>query len=141
MFKYVLLFAIIIVNTTLLKAQKDTVLNIDRAAKESQSNVFIDVDQKPEFPGGKDALMEFYKKTSNLEICNKSNNCKTIYYQIIVDEMGNIESFNIIKGFNKMYDDETRRIVQKMPRWKPGRKGGTSVKVLVTLSVKYKNVE
>lgn len=138
MFKYVLLFAIILANSTLLKAQKDTVINVDKAAKISQSDVFVDVEQKPEFPGGKDALIEFYKKMSNFEICNKGNSCKTIYYQIVVNDLGNIESFNIVKGLNEKYDNETKRIVQQMPRWKPGKKDGIPVKVLVTLDIKYR---
>lgn len=137
--KYVLLIAIILVNYTLLKAQKDTVLlNVDEAIKNSQSDVFIDVEQKPEFPGGKEALIEFYKKTSNFEICNKGNNCKSLYYNIVVDDRGNIANFHIVKGLNKMYDNETRRIVKQMPQWKPGRKGGVPVKALVTLDIKYK---
>ncbi len=138
MFKYVLLFAIILATNTLLKAQTDTIVNVDKAAKISQSGVFVDVEQKPEFTGGKDALIEFYKKTSNFEICNKGNSCKTIYYQIIVDDLGNVDSFNIIKGLDEKYDNETKRIVQQMPKWEPGKKGGVPVKVLVTLDIKYK---
>ena len=138
MVKYVLLFMIILASNTLLKAQEDTVVNVDKQVKASQSNVFIDVEQKPEFPGGKDALIVFYKKTSNYEICNKGDSCKTIYYQIIVNTLGDVESFNIVKGLNEKYDNETKRIVQQMPKWKPGKKGEIPVKVLVTLDIKYR---
>lgn len=137
--KYILLFIITLASTSLLVAQKDTILNINTVSSMSQTgDVFIDVEQKPEFPGGKKELIEFYRKLSTFEICNKGDNCKAIYYQVIVDTLGNIGGFNIIKGLDDIYDNETERIVKAMPKWKPGKKEGIPVRVLVTLDIKYK---
>ena len=105
--KYILLSIIFAMSLTILKAQEETVIKID-SQQASKSEIFINVEQKPEFPGGKEGLMKFYKKTSSFSICHKNkDNCKTLYYQIVIDTTGKVEDFKIIKGINKKLNNET----------------------------------
>ncbi len=134
--KYQLVIIVLLVCSKSLFAQKDTILNIEETT-DITTKIYVDVEEKPEFPGGKDGLLKYYENISAFEICKKGNTCRTIYYQIVIDTLGNVGGFNIIKGLNDTYDKETQRIVKAMPKWKPGRKNGTPVKVLVTLDIKY----
>ena len=139
--KYILLSIFFAMSLTILKAQEETVIKIG-SQQASKSEIFINIEQNPEFPGGKEGLMKFYKTTSLFSICHKKeNNCRTLYYQIVVDTIGKIEDFKIIKGINEKLDNDTERIVKKMPKWTPGKEKGKPVKVLVTLEIKYKSVE
>jgi len=135
--KYIFLSITFAMCLTILKAQEEAIVKID-SQQVSKSKIFVNVEQKPEFPGGKEGLIEFYKKTSSSSICQKKeDNCKTLYYQIVVDTVGKAENFKIIKGINKELDAETERIVNQMPKWTPGKEKGKPVKVLVTLDIKY----
>jgi hypothetical protein len=127
---------VFIFNLVILNAQEDTIINTHKAGK---SDIFIEVDQKPKFPGGKEGLINFYKETSLFSICEKKEvNCKTLYYQLIIDTIGNVGDFKIIRGINRELDTETERIISQMPKWSVGIKNGHKVKVLVTLDIKYK---
>ncbi len=138
MCRAVLLLVVLTLGLMELKAQESVIVEVN-PSETSKSKVFVNVEQKPEFQGGRKALTEFYKKTSSFPICDKKeDNCKNLYYQIIIDTLGNVGSFKIIKGINKKLDKETEQIVNQMPKWIPGKKGGKKVNVLVTLSVKYK---
>lgn len=129
------------ISLTILNAQEEAVIKID-SQQTSKSDIYVNVEQKPEFPGGKEGLIEFYKKTSLSSICDKKeDNCKTLYYQVVIDTFGNVRNFKIIKGINTELNAETEQIVNQMPRWKPGMEKGRLVKVLVTLDIKYKLIE
>lgn len=136
MLRYILL-CVILLSVISLKAQEDTIVHVKASPNVSSSAIFADVDQKPEFPGGKEALIKFYKKITTFEICRDGGDCRTVYYQVVIDTLGNAGSFNIIKGINEIYNNETKRIVDQMPKWKPGKKGGVAVKTLITLDIKY----
>ncbi|MGC9375994.1 MAG: energy transducer TonB [Bacteroidales bacterium] len=121
-----------------MKAQQEAIIKIDK--QQAKSDIFVNVEQKPEFPGKKEGLIEFYKKTTLYSICDKKeSNCQTLYYQVVVDTLGNVGNFKIIKGINPKLDAETKRIVESMPKWKPGMQKGQPVRVLVTLDIKYKS--
>ena len=137
MYKSILLSIALTVSLTILRAQEETIVKID-SQQTGKSDIFVNVEQKPEFPGGKEGLIEFYKKTSSSSICyKKEDNCKTLYYQIVIDTLGNAGNFKIIKGINAELNAETERIIKQMPKWIPGKEKGKSVKVLVTLDIKY----
>ena len=121
-----------------LKAQVETTVKVDTVPGYRKSNIYVNVDEMEEFPGGVDSLKLFYKKNSNYKICNDSDKCKTIYYSIVIDSLGFPGKFRIIQGINKKYDKEVERLVKCMPRWKPALKNGKSVNALVTLEVGFK---
>lgn len=133
-----LLCLIFTFSLTALKAQEEDILKLD-STQISESEIFVKVEEMPNFPGGKGGLIEFYKQSSSYKICSTNeNDCETLYYQIIIDTKGNVGDFKIIKGINKEIDAETARIVKQMPKWNPGKKDSQFVNVLLTLSIKYK---
>ncbi|MBL7111792.1 MAG: energy transducer TonB [Bacteroidales bacterium] len=121
------------------KAQSDTIVFVDESQSANKSEIYIKVDQQPEFPGGKEGLIDFYKSTSRISICENNEKCQSVYYQIVIDTVGSISNFKIISSADKKLNKETAFIVKKMPKWKPGIKDGVLVKVLVTLGIKYQN--
>ena len=138
MLKRIFFTITITINLITLKAQEDTILHIDQQAF-SKSDIYVSVDQKPEFPGGKEGLLEFYKKSSSFSICEEEEKeFNSLYYQVVIDSTGRVGGFNILKGINKKLNFETEKIVGQMPEWQPGKLNGKPVKVLVTLSIKFK---
>ncbi|MCK4554520.1 energy transducer TonB [Candidatus Parcubacteria bacterium] len=140
MSKHILLIIVLFCIVITAVAQKEVIINIDTIQYKSNSEIFVLVDKKPEFPRGKEGLLAFYRKTSLLKVCNKEKevNCNTVYYQIVVDTLGNVGDFKIIRGINSNYDNETKRIISQIPKWKPGIKDGKVVNVLLILEISYK---
>ena len=57
--------------------------------------------------------------------------------KFIVNEDGSISNIQVIRTIGMDFDNETIRLVENMPKWKPGIENGQPVKVWMTLSVLY----
>ncbi len=90
----------------------------------------IDVDEEAQFPGGRSKLMEFLGKNLQypalpleLGIQGKS------YFQFVVDKKGEISRIKVLRKFDECpeCDAEAKRVISKMPIWKPAKKNGKNV--------------
>jgi protein TonB len=90
----------------------------------------IDVDEKAEFPGGRSRLMEFLAKNIHYpEIARDLGIEGKSYFQFVVDRKGEISKIQIIRGISDCpeCDAEAKRVIGKMPIWKPARVNGKPV--------------
>ncbi len=58
--------------------------------------------------------------------------------QFIIEKDGKINNVNVIRGVNKLLDNEAIRVIQAMPRWHPGLEKGQPVRVQYTLPINFK---
>lgn len=95
-------------------------------------------EQVPEFPGGQDSLLHFIRKNFSLPPGgdNKQSEIGTIFIQITVDEKGNVKNPFIVKGINPEANKEALRVINSMPKWKPGTINGKPVSQQVNIPVK-----
>ena len=97
------------------------------------------VEQKPVFPGGQKALMEFLK--SNL-VYPKAAQDSSIQGRVIVrftiEKDGSITDVEVVRGVHPALDEEAVRVVSMMPKWKPGTQMGDTVRTKFTLPVFFK---
>ena len=97
------------------------------------------VEQKPVFPGGQKALMEFLK--SNL-VYPKAARDSSIQGRVIVkftvEKDGTITDVEVARGVHPALDEEAVRVVSMMPKWKPGTQMGDTVRTKFTLPVLFK---
>ncbi len=97
------------------------------------------VEQKPVFPGGQKALMEFLK--SNL-VYPKAAQDSSIQGRVIVkftvEKDGSITDVEVVRGVHPALDEEAVRVVNMMPKWKPGTQMGDTVRTKFTLPVLFK---
>lgn len=63
--------------------------------------------------------IKFIAKNINVKNLPKSDTVKRkVYVQIVsTDDNGNIDSVRVIKGVNKLYDNESMRVVKLIPEW------------------------
>lgn len=61
-----------------------------------------------------------------------------VIVQFVVDEKGDINDIEVVRGICQDMKDECLKVVKNMPKWEPGTQGGEPVKVLYTLPVKFK---
>lgn len=101
--------------------------------------IFIAVEDQPEFPGGTAALMEYLRKNIKFPaICRENNIQGRVIVTFVVNKDGSIVDIEIAKSVNPSLDKEAVRVVSQMPKWKPGCQMGRPVRVRYSLPVNFK---
>lgn len=107
-------------------------------SKTKKEEVYIIVEDMPEFPGGDKALKEFIKSNSKYPLQEK-NSAKQgkVFVYFVINKEGNVEQINIKRSVNAELDEEAIRIIKSMPKWKPGTQRGNPVKVAYTVPITF----
>lgn len=93
------------------------------------------VSQMPEFDGNIQAYIGNNIRYPDLARENNIDGKVTV--QFVVNEDGSVSNARILKGIGGGCDEEAIRIVNSMPRWKPGKQNGKAVKVYFTLPIVF----
>ncbi|MEM6630155.1 MAG: TonB family protein [Bacteroidota bacterium] len=96
-------------------------------------------DVDPRFPGGRAALSMFIQKhVTYPEVPREDQKEGTVYVRFTVDELGSIKNPHIIRGLGEAYDKEALSLIDKMPRWVPGKMQNKSIASYKSLGIMYK---
>jgi periplasmic protein TonB len=103
-----------------------------------KGNVYVQVEQMPEFPGGIDSLMSYMMRTVKYPADAKAaGTTGKVFISFVVDEKGRVTDSKVERGVSPSLDNEALRVVNAMPAWKPGKQGGKVVKVAYTLPIQF----
>ncbi|MES2555493.1 MAG: energy transducer TonB [Bacteroidota bacterium] len=104
-----------------------------------EDSILSIVDQQPDFPGGRPALMNYLmnnirypQEALELEISGK------VYLQFVVSATGKVSNVRIVRGVNSVMDGEAYRVVKAMPDWTPGYVNGKPVNCYFALPISFK---
>jgi TonB family protein len=104
-----------------------------------EAEVFMVVEQMPEFPGGQAKLQAFLAENITFpETAKESGIQGTVYVTFIVRKDGRISGAKILRGIGGGCDEEALRVVKKMPRWKPGTQSGKNIDVQFNIPIVFK---
>ncbi|HZW39593.1 MAG: energy transducer TonB [Syntrophothermus sp.] len=107
--------------------------------KEVKQQVFEYVEEMPTYPGGQEALMQYF--AANIvypEIAKKAGVEGKVFVQFVVSKDGSISNATVLKGIGGGCDEEAIRVVRKMPKWIPGKQNGAPVNVNVKIPIFFK---
>lgn len=107
--------------------------------EETTDEVFRFVEHQPEFPGGMSAFYTYISK--NLKYPSNARRMGVegkVFLNFVIDKMGNITNVTLVRGVGAGCDEEAIRVLQKAPKWSPGRQRGVPVKVSMTLPITFK---
>lgn len=108
-------------------------------AKNLPETIHRNVQDKPEFPGGEDAMLRYIQKSIRYPNYAVENEIEgTVQVEFIINEVGSIENIKVLKGIKGGCDEEAIRIVRSMPKWKPGRQNGKFVKTILSVPVVFR---
>lgn len=108
----------------------------DSTAKEE---VFMVAEQMPEFPGGMKELLKFLQDNLKYpENAMKNNVQGRVIVQFVVEKDGTPTEFKVLRSVDPDLDAEALRVLQTMPKWKPGMQRGEVVRVKYTVPVSFK---
>jgi antitoxin component YwqK of YwqJK toxin-antitoxin module len=99
-----------------------------------EPEIFTIVEESPEFMGGNEARMRFFKE--NLQF-PKNATSGTVYTQFVVEYDGTITNPRINRGIGAGCDQEALRLIRLMPKWKPGKQRGKAVRCQFMLPIKF----
>ena len=103
------------------------------------NEVFMVVENMPEFPGGMSACLKFladhvaYPK----EAAEKKIQGRVIV-QFVVMKDGSIANARVLRAVDPLLDAEALRVIGLMPKWKPGTQRGQAVNVKFTMPVTFR---
>ena len=106
--------------------------------KVEDNQLYISVEQMPEYAGGLAALSKFLQK--NLRYPNAASNVGVsgkVYVQFVVGQDGAISKVDILKGLGFGCDEEAQRVIKLMPHWSAGKQSGRAVAVKFTLPINF----
>ena len=106
--------------------------------KGEESQVFFIVEDMPEFPGGELALRKFIANAIKYPVIAQENGIQgKVYVNFVVDKDGSITAAKIARGVDPSLDKEALRVVNSLPKWKPGMQRGKPVKVSYTVPISF----
>ena len=107
--------------------------------KVANDKVYEKVEVMPEFPGGEQAMMDFVAKNvvypqeaRDKEISGR------VMVGFIVEKDGGISDAKVVKGIGGGCDEEAVRVVNAMPKWKPGKQKSKPVRVSFMMPFNFK---
>ena len=103
-------------------------------------NVIYDiVEENPRFPGGEEACMKWLSDNIKYpSICVEQSIEGRVYAQFVVNKDGSIVDIKIERSPDPYLSKEAERVLQKMPRWSPGKQRGKPVRVKFSLPVMFR---
>ena len=123
-------------NTTVEIQEVVDVVQEEEVVEEPQ--VFFIVEDMPEFPGGELALRKYIAENVRYPEMAKENDIQgTVYVRFVVDTDGSVKNVEVIRGVDQLLDKEAIRVVQSLPKWKPGKQRGKAVKVSHSVPIKF----
>ncbi|MBL1232698.1 MAG: energy transducer TonB [Vicingaceae bacterium] len=116
--------------------EKEEPLTIEE--EKIDTDVFVIVEQMPEFPGGQDSLYKFLG--ANIVYPNKAKKDGVegkVYINFTIEKDGSINEVKVLRGVHPLLDEEAVRVVESFPKWKPGKQKGKTVRVSYNLPLNF----
>ncbi len=114
-------------------------VDFDTEEENDDEQIFVSVQQMPEFPGGMMALRRYIAEHIQYPVLAQENEIEgTVVVKFVVGKKGEVSNVQVIRGVDPLLDSEAVRVVKNLPRFKPGMNNGRPVKVWFTLPIVFK---
>lgn len=114
-----------------------TMSPLKRVAEGTAPTDSIDATEKiipPQFDGGDKALKTYFgQHMRRRSIVDRG----VVVVSFRVDEHGNVQEPRIMSGVSESVDNEARRLVNTLPKWKPATKNGVPVSAQVKVQIAF----
>lgn len=140
--KMTLLLCIIAASTSLFAQSSrgddaDTTQKAD-SVMETEDEVFMAVEEMPEFPGGEAAMFKFIAENMEYPALARENNVQgRVTVQFVIDEMGNVTDAKVLNSPSPLLSAAALDVVNSMPKWKPGKQKGKNVSVRYVMPIRF----
>ena len=91
----------------------------------------------PSFPGG-DPVRWINKNVKYPVIAQENGIQGKVFVQFVIEKDGSITNVKVLRGVDASLDKEAVRVVQSMPKWKPGKQRGKPVRVSYNVPINFR---
>lgn len=103
-----------------------------------EGEIFMIVEEMPEFPGGSEALQKYLAQSVRYPVIAQENGIQgRVYIQFVINQNGEVTNATILRGVDPSLDREALRVVEAMPKWKPGKQRNRPVRVSYTVPINF----
>ncbi|MFA6751517.1 MAG: energy transducer TonB, partial [Fermentimonas sp.] len=103
------------------------------------NEIFMVVEEQPEFPGGNEALMKYLSENIKYPFIALDNGIQgSVITNFVIEKDGTLTDVKVARGVDPSLDKEALRLIEAMPRWKPGKQKGEVVRVRYSLPVVFR---
>ena len=105
-----------------------------------EQTIFEIVEEAPEFiNGGMAGLMQYLSKNIKYPTIAQENGTQgRVVVQFVVNRDGSIVDAKVMRGVDPYLDKEALRVINSMPKWKPGKQRGKPVRCRYTVPVMFR---
>ncbi len=106
---------------------------------EEKEEVYVAVEQMPQFPGGPAELMKYIGENLKYPSIAQENGIQgKVILRFVVTKNGTVGEVQVLRSLDPACDKEAVRVVKSLPKWIPGKQNGNNVAVWFTLPVTFK---
>lgn len=120
--------------------QQEEVVITDVGGEETveEEEIFVFVEEYPSFPGGEEALYKYLGESIQYpDVARENNITGTVIIRFVVEKDGSITKAAVAREIGGGCGKEALRVVNAMPKWKPGKQSGKAVRTEFTLPVQF----
>lgn len=121
------------------KQQEEVVItntNTEEAVEEDE--IFVFVEEMPSYPGGEEALYKYlYSNIQYPDMARDNNITGTVVIRFVVEKDGSVTKAVVAREIGGGCGKEALRVVNTLPKWKPGKQSGRPVRTEFTLPVQF----
>ena len=120
--------------------QQEEVVITDVGGEETveEEEIFVFVEEYPSYPGGEEALYKYLGENIQYPDVARDNGITgTVVIRFVVEKDGSITKAAIAREIGGGCGKEALRVVNAMPKWKPGKQSGKAVRTEFTLPVQF----
>lgn len=107
--------------------------------KNDEGEIFVVVEQMPHFPGGQGALMKYL--AHNIHYPKEAKDAQLqgrVMVKFVIEKDGSITNACVVRSIGPSLDNEALRVINSMPKWKPGMQRGVPVRVYFTVPIMFR---
>ena len=111
---------------------------VEEKEEEVEEEVVIIPDVNPEFNGGEAKLYEYLSENIKYpDLARDGGITGKVYVQFVVEKDGSITNIQVKRDIGGGCGEEAKRVVRGMPKWKPGKVGGRTVRSQFILPINF----
>ena len=103
------------------------------------SEIYEVTDDMPQFPGGSSALLNYLSSAVRYPVDAEARGAQgRVLCSFVIEIDGSTSNIKVTKGVDPSLDKEAIRVISHMPKWIPGKKNGTPVRVRYSAPVSFR---
>lgn len=128
----------VVISDTISRQVSDSTIPANKV-NQNEERAYIVVEQGPEFQGGETALMAYIRENLKYPAhAAKKGIQGRVSISFIIEKDGSISNIKVFSTSAEELNQEAIRLVNAMPRWKPGMQEGKPVRVKYVLPITFR---